>query len=262
MKIWVNCIVNNEENFIWFAIMSVIDYVDKLLIWDTGSDDNTVEIIKSIKSNKIEFSEVGKVDKFEFTKLRQKMLEESKCDWILILDGDEVWWDKSIKEMVNEINQRGDKIEGIVVPMVVSVGDIYHIQGEEAGKYKLLGRKGHLSLRAINKRIPGLHLELPYGKEGFFDKNNKPVQERDGIIYKDAPYLHLTHLKRSSKNRSPDKYKYEIGEKLPVGFKFPESFYKDFPDKVLSPWKRMSKIEYALATFLTPLRKIKRSISK
>ena len=88
MTIWANTIVNNEENFIWFAIMSVLDYVDKILVWDTGSTDKTVEVIKTINSNKLKFKEVGKVDPMEFTKMRQKMLEESKCDWILILDGD------------------------------------------------------------------------------------------------------------------------------------------------------------------------------
>ena len=49
--IWANTIVHNEENFIWFAIMSVIDWVDKMLVWDTGSTDKTVEIIEEIIKN-------------------------------------------------------------------------------------------------------------------------------------------------------------------------------------------------------------------
>ena len=49
MKIWANTVVHNEENFIWFAIMSVVDYVDKVLVYDTGSTDQTVSIIKEIK---------------------------------------------------------------------------------------------------------------------------------------------------------------------------------------------------------------------
>jgi len=262
MKIWANTMVNNEENFIWFAIMSVIDYVDKILIWDTGSTDRTVEIIKGVQktNKKIEFKEVGVVSKNEFPKLRQKMLEESKSDWILILDGDEIWWKNSIKKVVDKVQKDGSKTEGIVVPMVVPVGDIYHIQEHRAGQYKLLGRKGHYSLRVINKKIPGLHVDLPYGKESYFDTENKLIQQRQGIIFLDAPYLHTTHLKRSSIIRYPDKFKYELGTPVSDDFKFPESLYLSPPYLVSSPWNKITGTDLMKAKFLTPLRKIKRRI--
>ena len=102
MKVWVNCIVYNEENFIWFAINSIIDFVDKIIVWDTGSQDLTVKIIEEIKKKypeKIEFKEVGKVSGNSYTKIRQQMLEISKCDWVLILDGDEIWFEDSIKKV-------------------------------------------------------------------------------------------------------------------------------------------------------------------
>ena len=51
--IWANCLIKNEERWVWYALQSVLPYVDKILVWDTGSTDNTVEIIKTIKSNKI-----------------------------------------------------------------------------------------------------------------------------------------------------------------------------------------------------------------
>ena len=38
-------VVMNEEKWIWFAIKSVVDYMDRLIIYDTGSTDKTVEII-------------------------------------------------------------------------------------------------------------------------------------------------------------------------------------------------------------------------
>lgn len=261
MKIWANTIVNNEENFIWFAIMGVIDYVDKFLVWDTGSTDKTAEIIRGIrevKGDKVDFKEIGPVDKFRFTKVRQAMLEESKCDWILVLDGDEIWWRDSIKKLVAEINKKGDKIDGIVVPMVVPVGDIYHIQEDEAGKYKLAGRRGHLSLRAINQKIPGLHVDWPYGRESYLDENSLPVQERENIVFLDAPYLHLTHLKRSSLKRRYNKFKYELGERVSKDFKFPESLYFAYPSIVPSPWVQISGVSKIKSQLLTPLRKIKR----
>ncbi len=263
MKIWANTIVNNEENFIWFAIMSIVDYVDKILVWDTGSTDKTVEIIKEIKKakgDKIDFRQVSEVDKFQFTKMRQAMLQQSKCDWILVLDGDEIWWEESIKKVIKEIEKRGNEIDGIVVPMIVPVGDIYHFQEEEAGRYKILGRKGHLSLRAINKNIPGLHVDWPYGKEGYFDKNNLAVQEREDILFLDAPYLHMTHLKRSSKYRKQDKFKYELGKLASKEFKFPEVLLNPYPGIIFSPWVKISGINHIRAKLLTPFRKIKRRI--
>lgn len=263
MSIWANTIVNNEENFIWFAIMSVVDFVDKVIIWDTGSNDKTVLVINELKKrlrNKLEFKEVGRVDPLEFTKMRQKMLKQSNCDWILILDGDEIWWKKSIKKLTNEINLRGNKIDGIVVPMVVPVGDIYHLQEQIAGQYKLLGRKGHHSLRAINKKIPGLHVDWPYGKESYLDKNNNLIQDRQNIIFLDAPYLHATHLKRSSVARDSDKFKYELGYKISRSFKFPEVLYKHHPKTIPSPWIRISGTDLIKANLLTPLRKIKRRL--
>lgn len=263
MTIWVNTIVQNEENFLWFAVMSVAKFVDKILIWDSGSTDRTVEVIKKLQSrlgSKLKFKEVGKVDPIQFTSMRQKMLEESRADWIIILDGDEIWWEDSIKKLVSEIKRKGFEIEGIVVPMVVPVGDIYHLQEESAGEYKILGKRGHLSLKAFGKNIPGLHADWPYGKEGFFDGNGKLIQERENIIFLDAPFLHVTHLKRSTKKREFDKFKYELGNKVKKGFKFPEVLKEEYPQFISSPWIKLKGIELLKAQLLTPLRKIKRKV--
>lgn len=265
MKIWVNTIVNNEENFVWFSIMSAVDFVDQILIYDTGSTDKTVSIIKEVqklKKNKIRLTEVGKTDKNEFPKLRQKMLEESECDWILILDGDEIWWEDSIKKLVKEINIRGDKIEGLVVPMIVPVGDIFHMQDEEAGKYRLLGKRGHLSLRAISKSIPGLHVDLPYGKESYFDLDNNLIQERQDVVFLDTPYLHMTHLKRSNIKGKNNKTKHELGKLVPDNYKYPEVLYGTYPEIIPSPWIKLSGFPLVKSIIMTPLRKIKRKIIK
>lgn len=261
--VWVNTIVNNEENFLWFAVMSIVDYVDKVLVWDTGSTDKTVKIIRKIREirkDKIDFKEVGPVDKLEFPKVRQKMLDESKCEWIVILDGDEIWWKDSIKKLTEVIDEKGDQLDGIVVPMVVPVGDIYHVQEAKAGRYEILGKKGHLSMRAFNKAIPGLHVDQPYGMEGFFDKDNVPIQRRNNLAFLDAPFLHVSHLPRSSRRRRFNKFKHEIGNLIPKNFKFPEVFYKLYPSYIASPWQKLTGLRLVKAKLLTPLRKIKRRL--
>ncbi len=263
MKIWVNTIVHNEENFIWFAIMSVVDFVDKVLIYDTGSNDKTIKIIKEIqkiKGKKIEFKEIGVVDRNQFTKVRQEMLDCSDCDWILIVDGDEIWWQNSIKKVIEKINKKGKKLDGIVVPTILPVGDIYHIQEDIAGKYEILGRRGHFNLRAINKKISGLHVSGAYPLEGYRDSDERLIQESNRTTFVNTPYLHVTHLTRSSVKRSFDKYKYELGDSVSKNFKYPEVLYKNYPPFIKSPWTRISGMSLVKSKLLTPLRKIKRRL--
>lgn len=263
MKIWANTIVNNEENFLWFAVSSVINYVDKILIYDTGSTDKTVEVIKVLQEKygaKIIFKEKGEVDANKFTKLRQEMLEESDCDWVLVLDGDEVWWKDSIKKAVEVIGKNGKNLDGIVVPMIVPVGDIFHLQDENAGKYEILGKKGHISLKLINRHIEGLHTGQPYGKEGYSDKENILIQQHKNLEFINSPMMHLTHLRRSSKKRKYNKFKYELGKKVNSDFKFPEVFINDYPDTISNPFQKISEGDLITARILTPLRKLKRKI--
>jgi len=93
--ITAHVLIKNEENFIWYSILSVIDHIDEIMIWDTGSTDHTLEIVKEIKArypNKVDYDEFGQADEYKYSQLRQAMLDKTKTDWIMILDGDEIWW--------------------------------------------------------------------------------------------------------------------------------------------------------------------------
>ena len=263
--IWGNCIVKNEDKFLWFALTSVVDYLDKILVWDTGSSDATVEIIKLIqkqKPNKIEFKQFGIQDVKGITKLRQKMLDQSECDWVLILDGDEVWWNDSIKKVISVINKSSGDLFAIVTPVINLIGDIYHYQEEEAGQYKILGKKGHFNIRFINRKIPGLHIKNDYPLEAFYDGSNKIIQSQEQKLkFENAPLLHSTHLLRSTSQENK-KLKYELGLPFPKNFKYPEVLFFERPQLVSSPWVGMSA-KYKLRAFIeTPLKKIKRHLVK
>jgi glycosyltransferase involved in cell wall biosynthesis len=266
-KIWGNCLVRNEENWIWYALMSVIDYLDKILVWDTGSTDKTVQIIKSIKTPKISFKQYGPVTPETFVKPRQEMLEATKADWLFLIDGDEIWPEESIKTVVEAINKKGDKIESIVLGTINFVGDVYHYQEEEAGEYQILDKKGHYNLRAMNMKIPGLHADLPHGQQGYFDEDNKPIQKRDPkkILFLPVHYFHATHLPRSSKDDEvpmrQKKRKYEIGLPLLKEIEYPEVFYLKRPEIIPDPWVKMSKEDYLRASLQTPFKRIKRKLS-
>lgn len=69
-SVTAHMIVKNEDQFIWYAISSVLPYVDKFIIFDTGSTDKTVEIIRLFKDKKIVFKQKEKVDALGLAALR------------------------------------------------------------------------------------------------------------------------------------------------------------------------------------------------
>lgn len=271
-KITVHTLVKNEGRYLWFSIISVINYVDQVLLWDTGSNDETREIMKEIKRlypDKIKINFLSGVDIYEFAKVRQQMLDETKTDWFMVVDGDEVWWEESIRKLVETIDNEGDQLESIVVPTINLVGDIFHYQEEAAGNYHLAGRRGHLNLRAINKSIPGLHSDNPHGTWGWVDGENKMIQDRakEKVKFIDAPYLHATFLRRAGKEgldekvpKRKNKLKHEIGASFPEDFYYPEAFFKVKPTFIESPWEVMDLKFKLIAYWQTPLRKIKRRL--
>lgn len=274
MRIYAHALVKNEEKWIWYSLMSIIRYVDRVLVWDTGSTDRTLEIIDEIKKrfpNKVIFKQVGDVDAERFTRVRQEMLEETDSDWFIILDGDEVWWEDSIKKVIQVVagsTGRSEKdIESVVVPMIYPIGDIYHRQEEAAGQYQLAGRRGHYALRAVNRKIPGLSSSNPHGTWGWTDGEGKMIQDRDPkkILFVDAPYMHFSLMPRGGERKDDErvvkranKLKFELGTPFPRDFYYPEVFFKPRPDIVPSPWATMSRSYFLRAAIETPFKKIKR----
>lgn len=237
VKIVAHCLVKNEDRFIWYSLQSILPFVDQIMVYDTGSTDNTVEIINSINSPKIKFREVGEVDAYSFTDIRNQMLKDTPTDtnWLMILDGDEIWSQRSIKKVTEYIKSHSE-IESVVVKTNNLVGDIYHRSPDWAGQYHLAGKVGHLNLRFINlKKIKGLHLEKPHGQQGYYDGEGRLIQDRNGVEFLDVTYSHATHLQRSS-NRADDltvikrakKYKIELGVKVKKK-DLPEVFFQKRP---------------------------------
>lgn len=271
-KIWGHMLVKNEDKYIYFAILSIIDHIERLLIYDTGSIDRTVKIINFLKEkypHKIEFEQFRNADAKEITQLRQKMLDDTKSDWFLLIDGDEVWWEDSIKRVIQTIDKDGDKLYALVNPVVNLVGDIYHYQDEGAGNYEILGRKGHYNIRVINRRIKGLHLKNSYPLEGYYDGKDVLIQSIDEkLLFVDVPILHFSHLERSSLGNSSQetlhrkKYKYELGNKFEKDFKYPETLYIERPYFVDNPWISSSIVYRLRAGVETPIRKLKRKFAR
>lgn len=91
-------IVKNEEKHIRACLDSVKDYVDDIVIVDTGSTDQTVEIARSYRNARVyDYPWTN-----DFSAARNFALSKSSSDWNLILDADEciTSW---VKEKVNRM---------------------------------------------------------------------------------------------------------------------------------------------------------------
>ncbi len=247
--------IKNEQRWIWYSLRSVLDWVDEILVWDTGSDDKTVEIIKTIVSPKIKFSQLGPLSAEQLTQARQNMLNRSRSDWMMIVDGDEIWTEMAIAESVKIIRDAGKQHKFLISRFKNLLGDVYHNQEEAAGGYRIGPHNGHLTIRFANLLAnPGLYYCGNYPLEGLSNGSGQLLQDvYMGEPVVDAPYFHTTHLRQQ-------KFKYELGYKMPDNFEYPKCFYLPRPKIVLSPWEKRGWGYILIASLQTPLKYIKRRL--
>lgn len=84
IKISAVIITKNEEKNIRECLESLKDIVDEIIVVDSYSDDNTVEIVRKY-TNKIYFKKFQD----DFSKQRNFGLQKTMGDWIITLDADE-----------------------------------------------------------------------------------------------------------------------------------------------------------------------------
>ena len=197
MKLTTHTIVKNEQNWIKPALLSVIDHVDQMLVWDTGSTDKTVEIIKSINSPKIKFQQFKSTGRQSLIDLRNQQIQATQTPWFIILDGDEIWPTKNLLQLIKAIDLAKPDTLALVNKTRNCIKDIYHYLPDSKGQYQIGPWRGHLNIRAI-KIHPSLKVVGQYPLESY-TVNNLPLQNQpEKLEFVDTWYLHTTHLKRSN----------------------------------------------------------------
>lgn len=101
MKISACLIVKNEEKYLQRCLESIYQYVDEIIITDTGSTDKTLEIAKKY-TDKIYFFEWIN----DFAAARNFCQSHAKSEYILRIDADEYFHQKDIIRLIDEINLR------------------------------------------------------------------------------------------------------------------------------------------------------------
>lgn len=261
LSITTHTIVKNEENWIWYSLNSVKDYVGEMLVFDDGSTDKTWDIIKTIKDPKIK-AEIGSFT--NAAEIRNKMLAQTKTDWFLILDGDEVWNKETFKKLLEFLEKCPKDVWGVVMKSRNCVGDVFHYQPENAGKYRLFGKTGNLNIRAYRK-LSNLRWQWDFPRETYGDFQNIPINSQEPHLkYFDDFYWHMTFLPRTSVN-SERKYrqltKVEEGIKIKNNNELPEVLFLDRPPIVPNALIRRPVSYEIKAKLISPVLNIKRKLS-
>jgi glycosyltransferase involved in cell wall biosynthesis/Tfp pilus assembly protein PilF len=95
-------IVKNEEIFLEKCLESIKDYVDEIIIVDTGSTDKTVDIAERY-TDKVYFHPW----EGSFSKARNQALSYATSDWIFQIDGDEELIEGSGENLRNTVLESG-----------------------------------------------------------------------------------------------------------------------------------------------------------
>ncbi|NMC36075.1 glycosyltransferase family 2 protein [Candidatus Beckwithbacteria bacterium] len=253
-------IVKNEERFIWYSLASTAPYLEKTIIFDTGSTDHTIPLIKLfIEKNHdldISFFQKKALKAKEITKLRQLQLAQTKTPWFLLIDGDEIWPQKQLIKLLKLSKTLAQKTLAVVNQTRNCVGDIWHYLPDSFGKYMLLGKTGHFNIRLM--RTKDYLLQGDYPNEGYFINNQNIASQDELLVFSKAWYLHASHLCRTNKRNGNLGRRQEI---ITKGKRFikkdiPEVFFEKMPEQIPQVLGKRTIWFELKANFFDILRKI------
>lgn len=96
--IGVCMIVKNEEKLLEKCLKSVSRFVQQIVVVDTGSTDNTIDIAKNFSADIYYYPWDN-----SFSNARNFSISKSACDWILLLDADESIVQQDIDTLIDFI---------------------------------------------------------------------------------------------------------------------------------------------------------------
>jgi len=206
------------EPFIVYAIESVINYVDKVLLYDTGSRgldflDYTIkdcEMLADKYPDKIVFKEIkitdetpwktcyydkfrsymsGKKCKGEVRKQQVIDTDHNEFKWSMVLDGDEIWTAKAISLVKNNIiKSNTGNIQNIRVPIRWYYDTNHYFEGH--GANSSTGRLFLTEKTDVLVKSPGeLHLSKDTGRPFSYDDKNMMLASNLDKIFHFETYL-------------------------------------------------------------------------
>lgn len=194
MRIVSHTICKDEDRFIGATLSAWAPYCEKMMVWDTGSTDSTIDMLDNMASLdlRIRVRYLGPMTVDSAMGIRDRQIQATRKAedlWILILDADEIWHPEEIEKAL--VALRNPEIDHLGV-RPISIGedprtcynpyyfqppdpwDLHHPQRKTmywCDKYTL---RFHRSTRLLGVR------NAKWGLETF-------VVKKDPVRHKDAP---------------------------------------------------------------------------
>ena len=183
-------IVKNESRCLARCLKAVQPYVNEMIIVDTGSTDNTVEIATSFGAKTYSFEWVD-----DFSAARNYALSKATHDWRLVLDADEILQPLKFEDLNHWILQNSDTI-GVIT--------CWNLQDEQSKIKVMLPRllpkevlyTGTIH-EQINKSYQRAFCPITIHHDGYLQvfndlkfQRNTPLLLKELQQYPDNPYLY------------------------------------------------------------------------
>ena len=156
-NVTIHLMVRDEMPSVYFALLSVLPYVNHAIIADTGSCDGTLEHLYMIKAafpqkkiiihaEQLKDSTGWSFHRYiepnvELARCRQQMIEETQTDYFWIVDGDEVYSDAAALAAIHAFQNWQSGTLCCYVPLLWFAHDINTLVTRcSPGTYPFTGR--------------------------------------------------------------------------------------------------------------------------
>lgn len=177
MKISLAMIVKDEESNLEECLNSVKEFVDEIVIVDTGSTDNTKNIALSYTRNVYDFIWCD-----DFAKARNFSLEKCTSDWILVMDADDRLIEGN-KEIINAFIESNEDKVGLIerISKYYSNNEESYSREYESRIFKKgLFYKGEVH-EQINSNVKREKINLIFSHSGY-EKNDKSERNKKILL--------------------------------------------------------------------------------
>lgn len=175
----VAMIVRNEARCIARCLDSVRPWVDKMVVLDTGSTDNTIELARQAGADVYEMEWPG-----SFAEARNRSLELADADWNLVIDADE--WIESGGELLRSWCQTPHRLGVVCQRSAFELAGVKGAQPE--GQHwitRILPRnvrfEGRVHEQAAST-LPRVRVDLYLGHDGYLDAQLDTKRDRNGSL--------------------------------------------------------------------------------